>query len=95
MINKFVSSVEQTLAGIQDGATILVAGFGIPGIPEVLLDGLIASGARDLTIVNNNAGNGDIGQAALLRTGNVRVFRSSQLFEVRLQCPQDCKALCS
>jgi len=72
MINKFVSSVEEALAGIRDGATILVAGFGTAGIPEVLIDGLIAANVRDLTIVNNNAGNGDIGLAALLRTRNVR-----------------------
>ena len=72
MIDKQVSSVAQALQGVQDGATILVGGFGTAGIPTELIDGLIEQGARDLTIVNNNAGNGDVGLAALLKTGRVR-----------------------
>ncbi|NEJ33380.1 3-oxoacid CoA-transferase subunit A, partial [Rhizobium leguminosarum] len=55
-----------------DGATVLIGGFGTAGIPGELIDGLIAQGARDLTVVNNNAGNGDTGLAALLKTGRVR-----------------------
>ena len=72
MINKIADSVQAALAGIADGATVLIGGFGTAGIPNELIDGLIAQGARDLTVVNNNAGNGDIGLAALLKSGRVR-----------------------
>lgn len=72
MINKLANSVAEALAGVQDGATVLVGGFGNAGIPSELIDGLIAQGARDLTIVCNNAGNGDHGLAALLKAGRVR-----------------------
>ena len=72
MINKFVDTVSQALADTADGSTVLIGGFGTAGIPDELIEGLIAQGARDLTIVNNNAGNGDQGLAALLKTGRVR-----------------------
>jgi 3-oxoadipate CoA-transferase alpha subunit len=72
LINKIAASVAEALAGTPDGATVLIGGFGTAGIPDALIDGLIAQGARDLTIVNNNAGNGDTGLAALLRAGRVR-----------------------
>jgi 3-oxoadipate CoA-transferase alpha subunit len=72
MINKIARSVAEALAGVQDGATVLIGGFGTAGIPNELIDGLIAQGAKDLTVVNNNAGNGDSGLAALLHTGRVR-----------------------
>jgi 3-oxoadipate CoA-transferase alpha subunit len=72
MINKLADSVEAALADTPDGATVLIGGFGTSGIPDELIDGLIAQGARDLTVVNNNAGNGDTGLAALLKTGRVR-----------------------
>ena len=72
MINKIARSVADALAGVQDGATVLIGGFGTAGIPGELIDGLIEQGAKDLTIVNNNAGNGDTGLAALLATGRVR-----------------------
>ncbi|GAB3469393.1 3-oxoacid CoA-transferase subunit A [Polaromonas eurypsychrophila] len=72
MINKIARSVTEALAGVQDGATVLIGGFGTAGIPNELIDGLIAQGAKDLTVVNNNAGNGDTGLAALLNTGRVR-----------------------
>ena len=72
MINKIVPSVEAALAGIPDGATIMIGGFGGAGQPAELIDALIAQGAKDLVIVNNNAGNGDYGLAALLKTGRVR-----------------------
>ena len=72
MINKIAASVAQALSGVPDGATVMVGGFGTAGIPNELIDGLIAQGARDLTIVNNNAGNGDAGLAALLAAGRVR-----------------------
>lgn len=72
MINKLFPTVKEALADVQDGATVLIGGFGTAGIPNELIDGLIDQGARDLTVVNNNAGNGDSGLAALLKTGRVR-----------------------
>lgn len=72
MINKFVDSVQEAVAGIFDGATILVGGFGGAGHPTELLHALIDQGARDLTVVNNNAGNHEVGLAALLKAGRVR-----------------------
>jgi 3-oxoadipate CoA-transferase alpha subunit len=72
VINKIAASVAEALADTPDGATVLIGGFGTAGIPNELIDGLIAQGARDLTVVNNNAGNGDSGLAALLKTGRVR-----------------------
>ncbi len=60
------------VAGIHDGATVLVGGFGMAGMPTTLIDALIDQGATDLTIVSNNAGNGDTGLAALLAAGRVR-----------------------
>ena len=72
MINKIALSVADALADVKDGSTILIGGFGTAGIPTELIDGLIAQGARDLTIVNNNAGNGETGLAALLMAGRVR-----------------------
>ncbi|MDB5843537.1 MAG: 3-oxoacid CoA-transferase subunit, partial [Polaromonas sp.] len=72
MINKIAASVADALADVKDGATVLIGGFGTAGIPAELIVGLIAQGARDLTVVNNNAGNGDTGLAALLKAGRVR-----------------------
>jgi 3-oxoadipate CoA-transferase alpha subunit len=72
MISKVVSSVTAALDGVRDGATVMIGGFGGAGQPAELIDALIAQGARDLTIVNNNAGNGETGLAALLKTGRVR-----------------------
>ncbi|MFE5411080.1 3-oxoacid CoA-transferase subunit A [Microbacterium sp. NPDC056569] len=72
MIDKTVGSVEEAVAGIRDGATIMIGGFGRAGQPVELIDALIAQGATDLTIINNNAGNGDVGLAALLAKKRVR-----------------------
>src|SRR2546421_3163212 len=72
MINKFYESSQAVLADIPDGATIMIGGFGNAGMPAALIDALIAQGARDLTIVNNNAGNGDTGLAALMKAKRVR-----------------------
>ena len=72
MINKIALSVAAALADVQDGATVLIGGFGTAGIPNELIDGLIAQGAKDLTVVNNNAGNAEEGLAALLKAGRVR-----------------------
>lgn len=65
-------SAADAVAGIQDGATVLVGGFGMAGMPITLIEALIDHGAADLTIVSNNAGNGDTGLAALLAAGRVR-----------------------
>ena len=67
MISKIIDSAEQALADVQDGATVMIGGFGDAGQPRELINALIAQGAKDLTIVNNNAGNGEIGLAALLK----------------------------
>ena len=72
MINKIAESIPQALEAVKDGSTVLIGGFGTAGIPVELIDGLIEQGARDLTVVNNNAGNGDTGLAALLHTGRVK-----------------------
>jgi 3-oxoadipate CoA-transferase alpha subunit len=72
MIDKTVATPDAAVAGIPDGATVMVGGFGTAGIPFELIDALIAQGARGLTVVNNNAGNGDTGVAALIREGRVR-----------------------
>ena len=72
MINKICESLVDAVAGIDDGATVLVGGFGTAGMPFAVVDALIEQGAGDLTIVSNNAGNADTGLAALLKTGRVR-----------------------
>ena len=72
MIDKVFPDADAALAAVRDGATVMIGGFGGAGQPAELIDALIAHGARDLTIVNNNAGNGDTALAALLKTGRVR-----------------------
>ncbi len=72
MVNKIFPGLREALAGIHDGATIMIGGFGNAGMPRELIDGLIDQGATDLTIVNNNAGNGDTGLAALLAARRVK-----------------------
>ena len=72
MIDKTVTSFEAAVAGVFDGATVMIGGFGTAGQPAELIDALIAQGAKDLTIVNNNAGNGEAGLAALLKARRVR-----------------------
>jgi 3-oxoadipate CoA-transferase alpha subunit len=72
MIDKTVADAAAAVAGIPDGATVMIGGFGRAGQPVELIDALIESGATDLTIVNNNAGNGDTGLAALLARKRVR-----------------------
>ncbi|MDV6979097.1 3-oxoacid CoA-transferase subunit A [Mycobacterium intracellulare] len=72
MSRTIICSPAEAVAGIPDGATILVSGFGMAGMPITLIDALIDQGATDLTIVSNNAGNGDTGLAALLAKGRVR-----------------------
>jgi len=72
MIDKSKLNIEESLSGIKDGSVIMIGGFGTAGQPTELIDALIEQGARELTIVNNNAGNGDKGLAALLKAGRVK-----------------------
>ncbi|BFO10788.1 hypothetical protein GGER_32980 [Serratia rubidaea] len=72
MINKSVPSTDDAVADIADGASVMVGGFGPAGQPYALLDALIRRRPRNLTVISNNAGNGDFGLAALLKAGCVR-----------------------
>ena len=72
MIDKRVASADVALADVSDGMTIMIGGFGTAGMPSELIDALIRRGARDLTIVNNNAGNADTGLALLIKARRVR-----------------------
>jgi 3-oxoadipate CoA-transferase, alpha subunit len=69
---RICATAEEAVSEIPDGATVLVGGFGMAGMPTTLIDALIEQGAANLTIVSNNAGNGDTGLAALLAAGRVR-----------------------
>jgi 3-oxoadipate CoA-transferase, alpha subunit len=66
-----VADADEAVSGIEDGSTVLIGGFGPAGQPVELIDALIRSGVKDLTVVNNNAGNGRVGLAALLANGQV------------------------
>ena len=72
MINKVVATAAIAVADIPNGATVMIGGFGTAGMPSELIDALIAKGSKDLTIVNNNAGNADTGLAALLKARQVK-----------------------
>jgi 3-oxoadipate CoA-transferase alpha subunit len=72
MINKVVATAAVAVADIPNGATVMIGGFGTAGMPSELIDALIAKGSKDLTIVNNNAGNADTGLAALLKARQVK-----------------------
>ena len=72
MSARLLTSYDDAVAGTADGSTVMVGGFGMAGMPVELIDALIRQGAKDLTIVSNNAGNGDTGLAALLAAGRVR-----------------------
>lgn len=72
MIDKICPSAAAALADVRDGATVMIGGFGTAGMPSALIDALIEQGARDLTVVNNNAGNGETGLAALLKARRVQ-----------------------
>jgi len=72
LINKQVASVASAVADIADGATVMVGGFGASGSPIELLHALIDHGAKDLTVINNNTGNGEVGLAALIGNGQVK-----------------------
>jgi 3-oxoadipate CoA-transferase alpha subunit len=72
MINKIVSSAVEALKDVADGSTVMIGGFGTAGLPDELIDALLEQGAKDLTVVNNNAGNGETGLAALIKARRVR-----------------------
>jgi 3-oxoadipate CoA-transferase alpha subunit len=72
MINKIAQTIEVAFAGIQDGATIMIGGFGGAGVPNELIDALVNQPVKDLVIITNNAGSGETGIAALLKTRRVR-----------------------
>ncbi len=72
MVNKILDSAAAAVADIPDGATVMIGGFGSAGMPAALIDALIEQGARELVVVNNNAGNGETGLAALLKARRVR-----------------------
>ena len=72
MIDKQVKTTAEAVAGVRDGSTVLVAGFGAVGVADNLLDALHEQGARELTIVANNSGNGDYGLARLINSGRAR-----------------------
>jgi 3-oxoadipate CoA-transferase alpha subunit len=72
MIEKQVASLADAVADVADGATVMIGGFGTAGLPNELVGALLAQGAKDLTIVNNNAGNGDRGLAALIAARRVK-----------------------
>jgi 3-oxoadipate CoA-transferase alpha subunit len=69
---QILTTVEEAVADIPDGAVVMIGGFGTAGQPVELVEALVRQGARDLTVVNNNAGNGDVGLAALIGAGRVR-----------------------
>jgi 3-oxoadipate CoA-transferase alpha subunit len=72
VIDKTIATPADAVADIADGASVMIGGFGTAGMPDQLIDALIARGVGDLTIINNNAGNGEHGVAALIREGRVR-----------------------
>jgi len=72
VIDKIFPSLQAAVADIHDGATVMIGGFGNAGMPLALINALIEQGARELTIVNNNAGNGETGLAALLKAKRVK-----------------------
>lgn len=69
---QILSTVDEAVADVPDGAVVMIGGFGTAGQPVELVEALLRQGARDLTVVNNNAGNGDVGLAALIGAGRVR-----------------------
>lgn len=72
MINKIVQTMAGAMAGIKDGSTVLIGGFGAVGQPDALIEALIEHGAKDLTCVANNAGTGRVGLARLMELGRMR-----------------------
>lgn len=78
---KVQASIDEALAGIEDGATLMVGGFGLVGIPEKLIAGLLRKGVRDLTVISNNCGVDDFGLGILLKNRQIRKMISSYVGE--------------
>ncbi len=72
MIDKIVRTIAEAMEGVRDGSIVLIGGFGHVGTPNALIEGLIEQGAKDLTVVSNNAGVGRHGLAKLMDLGRVR-----------------------
>jgi 3-oxoadipate CoA-transferase, alpha subunit len=72
VIDKQIVNATAAVGDIWNGATIMIGGFGTAGMPDELIDAVIARGVGDLTLINNNAGNGETGVAALIKAGRVR-----------------------
>ena len=81
MLKKVVNNAEEAIAGIQDGATIMLGGFGLCGIPENCINALVKSGIKNLTCISNNAGVDDFGIGLLLKTRQVKKMISSYVGE--------------
>src|SRR2546430_17205549 len=81
MINKVVASADEAVRDVADGATLVVGGFGLCGIPENLINALVKRGVKDLTCVSNNAGVDDWGLGLLLQTKQIRKMVSSYVGE--------------
>lgn len=77
MINKIVDSLVEAVSDVEDGCTVLIGGFGNSGIPNNLIDAVVAKGVKDLTIITNNAGSGDLGVASLLKKRVVKKIITS------------------
>lgn len=77
MLDKTCASVHEAVRDVQDGATLLIGGFGVSGVPTELLRALLDQGARELVVVNNNGGNGPLGLSELIGAGRVRKMISS------------------
>ncbi len=83
-MNKVIASADEAVRDVQDGAMILVGGFGLCGIPADLIDALVRKGVKDLTTVSNNAGVDDFGLGKLLQTGQIRKHIGSYVGENKL-----------
>jgi 3-oxoacid CoA-transferase subunit A len=83
-VNKLVASAAEAIADVQDGATIMMGGFGVCGVPENLIRALVNKGAKDLTVISNNAGLDDFGAGLLLQSSQVRKMISTYVGENHL-----------
>src|SRR5215813_9408049 len=83
-MNKVVASVDEAIKDIHDGATVMVGGFGLCGVPEDLIDGLVRKGVRNLTTISNNAGVDQAGLGKLLQTGQIKKHIGSYVGENKM-----------
>jgi len=83
-MDKRVTNADAAIAGIKDGSTIMMGGFGICGIPENLIAALLRAGTKNLTVVSNNAGTSDFGAGMLLQTHQIRKMIATYVGENKL-----------